>query len=70
MIFDTLGCCYLLITPYQGDCKAFFEGVHSIILSLFLISMPFGKTIRRVVARINMENGFDIEVDTLTVFIK
>jgi hypothetical protein len=27
--------------------------------------MPFGKTIRRAVARISRENNFDIEVDRL-----
>lgn len=27
--------------------------------------MTFGKTIRREVARISMENSFDIELDTL-----
>ena len=32
--------------------------------------MPFGKTIKRVEAYINMENGFDIEVYTLIVLIK
>ena len=32
--------------------------------------MPFGKTIKRVVAYIDMENGFDIEVYALDVFIK
>ena len=32
--------------------------------------MPFGKRIRKVVARISMEDGFDIEVYTLIVFIK
>ena len=32
--------------------------------------MPFGKTIKKVVARISMEDGFDIEVYILIVFIK
>ena len=32
--------------------------------------MPFGKTIKMVVAYIDMENGFDVEVYTLDVFIK
>ena len=32
--------------------------------------MPFGKTIKRVVAYIDMENCFDIEVYALDVFIK
>ena len=32
--------------------------------------MPFGKTIKRVVAYIGMENSFDIEVYALYVFIK
>ena len=32
--------------------------------------MPFGKTIKTIVAYISMENGFDIEIYTLIVFIK
>ena len=32
--------------------------------------MPFGKTIKTVVACISMENGFNIEVYTLIVLIK
>ena len=31
--------------------------------------MPFGKTIKRVVAHINMENGFDIEVIHINSFL-
>ena len=40
------------------------------VMVLFLIIIPFGKTIKRVVAYIDMENGFDIEIYTLDVFIK
>ena len=44
--------------------------VKSIILGLLPHHHAFGKTIKRVVAYIDMENGFDIEVYTLDVFIK
>ena len=44
--------------------------VKSIILGLLSHYHAFGKTIKRVVAYIGMENGFDIEVYTLIVFTK
>ena len=33
--FDMLGCFHLLITPYQCDCKEFFQGeVHNLSILL------------------------------------
>ena len=55
LCLSLLGCCDLLITPYQCDCKALFEGEVHIFYTFFLILLPFGKTIRKVVSCINKE---------------
>ena len=66
--FDKLYCYDLLITPYQCDCKAFIEGEVHNFRSSFLNIMPFGKTIKRLVESISMENGLDIGVIHINCF--